>query len=62
MELSEVCDKVVDHEGRIVELEKNDATTAVQLSGLTKVLWALVVAIFTSLLGFFFWFIQSLAR
>ena len=60
MELTDVVKRVEDHDGRIKVLEINDATTAVQIGGLTKVLWALVAGLFTALLTFFFWFIQTI--
>lgn len=65
----EMKQTIKDHEKRIVCLEKTDAEFAVRLENLCKKLdeltgWlkALVVAIATTGLGFFIWYIQSLPR
>jgi len=58
-----------EHEGKIDVLEKSDATNTANITnvcksvtGLTKAVWGLVSAIIIMLLGFVFWYIQSLPR
>jgi hypothetical protein len=63
----ELEEKVENHEGRIVVLERNDAVMDVKLGNicktldaLTKTLSTLAVALFLALIGFVFWFIQNI--
>jgi cytochrome c biogenesis protein ResB len=67
MDIEVLSKNVEDHETRIRILEKNDATMLEQIKGLVKELgnltaWikALVILMFGSLVGFVFWYIQSL--
>jgi hypothetical protein len=67
-------DTLQDHSGRIVVLEKNDATNTNEIKNLcksiesqsgrigslTNAIWGLVTGIFFALLGFFFWYIQNI--
>ena len=65
----EIRESMRDHERRIALLEKSDAEFAVRLENLCKKLdeltgWikALVIAIVTTGVGFFVWYVQSLPR
>lgn len=65
----DIRESMKDHERRIAFLEKSDAEFAVRLENLCKKLdeltsWikALVVAIVTTGVGFFVWYVQSLPR
>jgi hypothetical protein len=63
----EIVEKLDDHERRIVQLEINDARTGEKIQSLIEKIeslttWikALVMLGATSLVGFFFWYIQSI--
>jgi hypothetical protein len=65
----EVKDTLRDHEKRIVKLEKTDAEFTIkfgnlckQLEQLTSWIKALVLAILTSGIGFFIWYVQNIPR
>jgi hypothetical protein len=65
----DIRESIKDHERRIGSLEQSNAEFAVRLENLCKKLdeltgWikALVVAIVTTGVGFFVWYIQSLPR
>ena len=62
----EPCNTVKDLEKRVVKLEVADATLferidglVGQLSNLTGWIKTLVISIFTSLIGFFIWYVQN---
>lgn len=65
----EIKETIVDHEKRIVALEKTDAEFAIRMENLIEKIdsltgWvkALVISIVTTGVGFIIWYIQSLPR
>jgi tetrahydromethanopterin S-methyltransferase subunit B len=65
-----------EHEKKIDDLEKSDATNTNEIKNLcksidnqnkkmgnlTNAIWGLVVGLFLAMVGFLFWYIQSLPR
>lgn len=65
--LSDHSSKIDSHESRIGALEREQSIMSNEmkhlnknLKGLTAALWAFVFFAFTTLVGFFIWYIQSL--